>query len=315
MDTWKEPLLAVHRRTQVDNLSNWQLCDYSVRHHAVRKPLCKSWKLHSSETNSMRCNHLQSHLRYTAHPVQLERKKTLCNQVWEQHAENRCVIAVTKHEALVFISRVQGEQIDRLAKDEAHTTKRSVIQLLLMKVLQSPNRDNLMAEPFPESDDKEYQNKSQNAKVFFSREQSNLEAHEVLMITDTLQCRSCNKYVTSGNVPNVDLFLPGASEEVKEQVLKNVRHQNVSSMYSQDAHLCVEEKHLAAAEDSHLYHKARQHYKKCIEEKQKRNILERLDRRFSPKVSPRRKSKSGTVLQKDQKRERVAMAAEREHWS
>ena len=49
------------------------------------------------------------------------------------------------------------------------------------------------------------------------KEQGNLEAHEVPLITDAMQCK------------------PGASEEVQKQVLKNVS--NCFNILSQQTHL------------------------------------------------------------------------------
>ena len=52
-----------------------------------------------------------------------------------------------------------------------------------------------MAELFRKSDNKECREISQDAKDT-ATERSNLEAHEVLMITDTIPCKSCHNYAT-----------------------------------------------------------------------------------------------------------------------
>ena len=82
-------------------------------------------------------------------PVQLERNNTSCNQVW-RHREK----TFSNNSDIAQIScvdlRVQGEP-DQLMDDEEHE-KRSLIQSLLMNVLQSPNKDNLMAQLFLERD-------------------------------------------------------------------------------------------------------------------------------------------------------------------
>ena len=53
-------------------------------------------------------------------------------------------------------------------------------------------------------------------------EQGNLAAHEILMITDTVQCRACCKYAAlrHANCESRRILL-GASDDVKKQVLKN----------------------------------------------------------------------------------------------
>ena len=43
------------------------------------------------------------------------------------------------------------------------------------------------------------------------------------MITDTVKCRSCYKYGTLGHTYcECGLMLPGASDDVKKQIIKNV---------------------------------------------------------------------------------------------
>ena len=63
-------------------------------------------------------------------------------------------------------------------------------QSLLMNVLLSPNKDTWMAELFLMSDDKEYQGLSQKAKDIM-KAQGDLEAHEILIITDAVWCSAC----------------------------------------------------------------------------------------------------------------------------
>ena len=45
-----------------------------------------------------------------APPLQMERKNTLCNQVWKQHGELIAVITVTRHNSLVLISECKAKQ-------------------------------------------------------------------------------------------------------------------------------------------------------------------------------------------------------------
>ena len=90
-----------------------------------------------------------------------------------------------------------------------------------MNVLQSPNKGKLMAELFPNSDEKEYQEMSQDAKDTVKK-QGNLEVHEILMITDTLQCKSCYNHATPRHTYcKCGLIFLGARDEVKKQGLKN----------------------------------------------------------------------------------------------
>ena len=79
------------------------------------------------------------------------------------------------------------------------------------------DKDKLMAELFPKSDDKEYQEISQDAKETV-KEQGNIEAHGILMITDAVQCSSCHNDATPEH---------GPSEEVKKK--SQERHQLLQS--------------------------------------------------------------------------------------
>ena len=82
-----------------------------------------------------------------------------------------------------------------------------------------------MAELFPKNDDKEHQDISEDVAIFFDQKQSNAEAHEILMITDEEQCQTCYYYATPGHTyPICRQAPPGASDEAKEQVLKNLMH-------------------------------------------------------------------------------------------
>ena len=89
-------------------------------------------------------------------------------------------------------------------------------------MLEFPSKDKSMADSLPKYDDKEYQEMSQDAKDIVT-EQGNREAYEILMITDTVQCKSCDSYTTPGHTYcKCGRMLPGASDEVKKQVLQNV---------------------------------------------------------------------------------------------
>ena len=106
-----------------------------------------------------------------------------------------------------------------------------------------------MAESCPKHDDKGHQEMSQNAKDNV-QETGNLEAHEVLMITDAVQCGSRFNHATLGhNIANVDLFL---LEQVKKLRNKFSRKSSFVLMFSYRAHLfskleCPEGKQMVAA--------------------------------------------------------------------
>ena len=86
-----------------------------------------------------------------------------------------------------------------------------------MDILQSPNIDKWMADLPPNDDDQEYREISQDAKDN-GKAQSNLEAHEILMITDTVHCKSCYSCATPGHTySKCGLKLTGASDEVKDK--------------------------------------------------------------------------------------------------
>ena len=110
--------------------------------------------------------------------------------------------------------RVQREP-DQLAEDEEHK-KRSLIQLLFINVLQSPNKDNLMTDYF------KARRHRVSRDVTFSKNKALSELFKFWMITDAVQCTSCYKDATPGHTSRMWTFSPGASEEVKKQVLKNV---------------------------------------------------------------------------------------------
>ena len=155
------------------------------------------------------------------------------------------------------------------------------------KVLESPNIDELMVEFFPQNDDKEYQDISENFKKIV-KEQCNIGARKMFMITDAIQCQPCYHYETPGHACcTCGKASPGASDEVQERVFQK----RFVSKNSRRAH-----------ENNH---KARDHFKNA---KKKSNPAPLMDIRmmndieyiFSRKVSPEKHSKNGTVLRTDQ---------------
>ena len=101
--------------------------------------------------------------------------------------------------------------------------RKNTFESLVKQILQSPNKDKLMAELFPKDDDKEHQEISEAANNM-AKEQGNLEAHAILMITHTVRCKLCYNYATSSvhTYCNFGFVLLAVSDEVKKQVLKNV---------------------------------------------------------------------------------------------
>ena len=69
---------------------------------------------------------------------------------------------------------------------DADPARRALIASLTKQVLQSPNRSALMKEPFPE-DGKRCTHMSEEAKTV-AKEQGDVEALELLELTDTVQC-------------------------------------------------------------------------------------------------------------------------------
>ena len=112
------------------------------------------------------------------------------------------------------------------------------------------------------------------------REHGNLKPHEICMITDTVLCRL---------------------EQMKKLRDKFSRMSWTVSICSQQS-----QKTPGCSEHSQLYHVAREHYTSATKEKQCKKTFSSdirtigIDRRSNLKVSPRRKSKSGAVLKKDQ---------------
>ena len=115
----------------------------------------------------------------------------------------------------------------------------------------------LLEEPL--SDFIEYQQISQDVKNIV-KEQCNLDAQEMLMITNTVQCKSCYNYATPGYTScKCGFILPGASDEIKKQVPKDVM--NFFSMLTTSAFVLKagtsREKTVGRSEGSQLYHLTR----------------------------------------------------------
>ena len=109
------------------------------------------------------------------------------------------------------------------------------------------------------SDFIEYQQISQDVKNIV-KEQCNLDAQEMLMITNIVQCKSCYKYATPGYTSCKCGFVhPGASDEIKKQVPKDVM--NFFSMLTTSAFVLKagtsREKTVGRSEVSQLYHHTR----------------------------------------------------------
>ena len=136
------------------------------------------------------------------------------------------------------------------------------------------------------------------------------------MITDAVQCRWCYKYATLGHTCcECGLLLLGASEEVQKKFLKNVIN------CFKKTHNKRRGKTLGCNEDSHLYHKAREHHNSAIKKTRLQSILERYlkDDWYRPTLQSQGvtevKVKEWDSLAEGPKREHVATAAARERWS
>ena len=92
--------------------------------------------------------------------------------------------------------RIHGEP--EKSPDNENQEKTSLIKLLAKQVLESPNKNQMMAELFTKSDEKAHQEISEDFKNI-AKEQGNIEAHELFMITDALQCWKCSNCETSGH--------------------------------------------------------------------------------------------------------------------
>ena len=95
------------------------------------------------------------------------------------------------------IRRRSDDRPEQSPGNEDHE-KASLIKLLVKQVLESPNKNQLMAELFPKNDDKEYEDISEDFKNIVE-EQGNIEAHELFMITDAMRCQTCCHYGTLGH--------------------------------------------------------------------------------------------------------------------
>ena len=79
-----------------------------------------------------------------------------------------------------------------------------------------------MAELIPKSDEKEYQDISENFKNIVE-EHGNIEAHEMFMITAAFQSQTCYHHATPWtHICSCGQANPGANDEVKEEVFKHV---------------------------------------------------------------------------------------------
>ena len=90
--------------------------------------------------------------------------------MWNQQGETGCLITVK-----AFIPTYEFRPDN---EDQAK------------KVLESPNKNQMIAELFPKNDKKQYQGTSEDNKKIV-QEQGNIEPHEIFMITDATQCQTC----------------------------------------------------------------------------------------------------------------------------
>ena len=112
-----------------------------------------------------------------------EHKRLQCNSIWNQLGKTDAIHGNSSE-----------CKLDQISRQTAKKT-RSVIKSMMNHNFESPIKDNLMAELLPNNDDKEYQDISQDVEDIV-KEQSDFEAHALLMITHTVQYRakSCYNY-------------------------------------------------------------------------------------------------------------------------
>ena len=91
----------------------------------------------------------------------------------------------------------------------------------MQEVLESPNTNEMIAELFPKNDDKEHQEISEDFKNS-GRNQGNIEAHEMLMITDVEPCQTCYHYETPGHTLHVWRGKSRSMRRSQGKVVKNV---------------------------------------------------------------------------------------------
>ena len=92
----------------------------------------------------------------------------------------------TKLKALVWICELKENQISRLT-----TKKSSLIKSWMKQVLESPNKTKCDGRIFTNIRRQGAQRDLSGCAKNTVKERGNLEVHELLMITDTVQCKSC----------------------------------------------------------------------------------------------------------------------------
>ena len=176
-----------------------------------------------------------------------------------------------------------------------------------------------MTELSPKNDDKEYQDDSEDFKNIV-KEQSNIEAHEVLMITDAVQCKTCYHCAIAGHTccqcgqPN-----PRASGEVKKQLFKIAMNcfKKLTTIALVVKTVKPRRKTIGSSEIPQLHHEARDHFKSVKENAKPAFFIDiwkvtDIEYIFAQNVS--QKVKEWDRAAEGPKREHVATQAEREHW-
>ena len=126
-----------------------------------------------------------------------------------------------------------------------------------------------MAELFPKNDDKENQDIIENFKKTF-QEQGNVEAREVFVITDTIQCQTCYHY------ESLETLIAHLDRQIQEQLMKS---RNKFSKTTHDERISFrewrnpKEKPLVAAKAPNWCHKARGNLKSAKKKRRKRTFL------------------------------------------
>ena len=182
-----------------------------------------------------------------------------------------------------------------------------------------PKQRQFDGDSFPNKDDKE-------TKILVRMPKTSVKSKaiskliKILMITDTIQCKSCYNNATHGHTwCKSGLVLVGATDEVKKQILKNVI--NCFDIFRTSAFVSLSgkltRKTVGRSEGSQLYHQAREHYKGAVTERavqthsrvlperqlvSTENSVTRYDRRASEMMGPScRRTKQRTLRYRTKK--------------
>ena len=216
-----------------EQLSKWQLCDYSFQNPAIQKHW---WELCNTTITILRQNfcstqdHHKSqkpHAHYSSNgtedPVQPQMEPARWNTMrpyMEQLGEPFVRDNKDQAQSSCIDFQVQEEPDQSTGRRRKKALAINSRWWYIFWSLQ--NKNHLMAELFPK-DDKVCQEISQDAKDI-DKEHGNLEAHESLMISDTAQRKSCTTTQTPGHTRCKCGLIPSWSEPRSQETSSQERH-------------------------------------------------------------------------------------------